>query len=98
MCGIIGYTGFRSARQVVLDGLATLEYRGYDSAGAAFLTDKICLFKTSGRVSDLAKITPDVHSHTGIGIRGGQLTANPAKPTRIRTCPLTSDLPWHTTE
>lgn len=52
---------------MVLDGLATLEYRGYDSAGAAFLTDKICLFKTSGRVSDLAKITPDVHSHTGIG-------------------------------
>ena len=35
MCGIVGFTGRRQAAQVLLDGLAKLEYRGYDSAGIA---------------------------------------------------------------
>ncbi len=38
MCGIIGYVGPLQARDVVLDGLTQLEYRGYDSAGMALLT------------------------------------------------------------
>ena len=42
MCGIFGYTGYRSATPLLLDGLASLEYRGYDSAG-------ICLAPTNGR-------------------------------------------------
>ena len=41
MCGIIGYVGERqSAKDVVIDGLKTLEYRGYDSTGIALATDK----------------------------------------------------------
>src|SRR5919199_1183228 len=37
MCGIIGYVGQRPAKQLLLDGLERLEYRGYDSAGIALL-------------------------------------------------------------
>ena len=33
MCGIVGYIGDRSAKEIVIDGLKKLEYRGYDSAG-----------------------------------------------------------------
>ena len=40
MCGIIGYVGPLQARDVVLDGLTQLEYRGYDSAGMALLTEE----------------------------------------------------------
>ena len=36
MCGIIGYTGPLMAKQILLNGLAQLEYRGYDSAGIAY--------------------------------------------------------------
>ena len=39
MCGIIGYVGRRAARPLLLDGLQTLEYRGYDSAGIALERD-----------------------------------------------------------
>ena len=41
MCGIIGYTGYSQARDVLLKGLKSLEYRGYDSAGIAVFNDKI---------------------------------------------------------
>ncbi|NQT22985.1 MAG: hypothetical protein HQ579_06050 [Candidatus Omnitrophica bacterium] len=37
MCGIIGYTGKRNAKEILLRGLTRLEYRGYDSAGIAIL-------------------------------------------------------------
>ena len=37
MCGIVGYVGKRNAKDVILDGLKRLEYRGYDSAGIALV-------------------------------------------------------------
>jgi glutamine---fructose-6-phosphate transaminase (isomerizing) len=40
MCGIVGYAGYRSALDVIMDGLGRLEYRGYDSAGVAVLGDE----------------------------------------------------------
>src|SRR5262245_4031569 len=55
MCGIVGYTGGREAAPILLQGLHRLEYRGYDSAGLATLTDShLHLRKRAGRIADLA--------------------------------------------
>lgn len=55
MCGIVGYSGFREAEPILLDGLRRLEYRGYDSAGLATMTGSgLCLRKSVGRIADLA--------------------------------------------
>ncbi|MFA6603903.1 MAG: glutamine--fructose-6-phosphate transaminase (isomerizing) [Patescibacteria group bacterium] len=52
MCGIVGYIGQRRAENVLLDGLKRLEYRGYDSAGAATIHDgDLCAVKTAGKVA-----------------------------------------------
>ncbi|MEV0664580.1 glutamine--fructose-6-phosphate transaminase (isomerizing) [Actinomadura luteofluorescens] len=54
MCGIVGYVGGRSALDVVVDGLARLEYRGYDSAGVAVLADgKLATAKRAGKLVNL---------------------------------------------
>ena len=56
MCGIIGFTGNIDAKEVLLQGLKALEYRGYDSAGISFFTDKtIKTVKSVGKVSGLAQ-------------------------------------------
>lgn len=72
MCGIIGYTGPLEASKILLEGLAGLEYRGYDSAGIALgLEDSsIKLLKTVGKVVSLKELClRDVTktSHCGIG-------------------------------
>ena len=55
MCGIIGYTGRRTAAPILLEGLAALEYRGYDSAGIAVLgpNGEPVVCKSSGKLSEL---------------------------------------------
>lgn len=54
MCGIVGYVGQRQSASVLLDGLTKLEYRGYDSAGIAVLSQgKIVTIKTKGRLKQL---------------------------------------------
>ena len=56
MCGIIGYFGKKTATNIILDGLKRMEYRGYDSAGIACLSDKsIGVIKQSGKIKDLRK-------------------------------------------
>lgn len=67
MCGIVGYTGFRRAKKVLLEGLAALEYRGYDSAGIALADGRLKIWKCGGRVSTLASMIPRSSAHTGIG-------------------------------
>ena len=72
MCGIIGYIGSEDVREVLLDALELLEYRGYDSAGIALRDEesgKTEVRKCAGRVSDLRAIcaSEKVVSQCGIG-------------------------------
>ncbi len=54
MCGIVGYAGKKTAYPILIEGLKKLEYRGYDSAGAATLSEgRVHLAKTEGRLADL---------------------------------------------
>jgi glucosamine--fructose-6-phosphate aminotransferase (isomerizing) len=53
MCGIVGYIGTRPAREIILNGLKRLEYRGYDSAGLAIVNGDTRIYKCKGRVKDL---------------------------------------------
>ena len=60
MCGIVGYIGTHQAAPVLLDGLAKLEYRGYDSAGiAVYDGEKIRMEKAVGRLKVLEELTED---------------------------------------
>lgn len=69
MCGIIGYIGKKNnAIDVVIDGLKHLEYRGYDSAGIAYLTNEnIVIEREVGRMNNLEKILKKDNSNIGIG-------------------------------
>lgn len=70
MCGIVGYVGESQAAPILLEGLAKLEYRGYDSAGiAVYDGDKINAEKAKGRLKVLSEKTHDGESMPGtIGI------------------------------
>ena len=71
MCGIVGYIGARNAAPVLLEGLRKLEYRGYDSAGIALLSEgEISISKVTGRVENLCKMTgngKNIPGNLGIG-------------------------------
>lgn len=69
MCGIIGYNGKnKNVIKILLNGLKNLEYRGYDSAGIAYKTDKIEIIKEKGKIKDLeSKISEYKESNLGIG-------------------------------
>ena len=57
MCGIVGYTGYRKANEVLINGLLKLEYRGYDSAGMATIEkNKLIINKEKGRVANLQNL------------------------------------------
>ncbi|MFQ5407376.1 MAG: isomerizing glutamine--fructose-6-phosphate transaminase, partial [Anaerolineales bacterium] len=71
MCGIVGYVGARDATPIILSGLKRLEYRGYDSAGLAVISDngKIDLRRDSGKLSRLQSLVREqpLNGHIGIG-------------------------------
>lgn len=70
MCGIIGYSGSEAdAINVILEGLEKLEYRGYDSAGIAFLDgNKIIIEKKEGKLQNLKEHLKDVATKSNLGI------------------------------
>ena len=70
MCGIIGFTGNVPAKDIIINGLEQLEYRGYDSAGIALLADgEITLRKRTGKVAELKKLcnSEELNATCGIG-------------------------------
>lgn len=69
MCGIVGYVGPRDSTPILMEGLARLEYRGYDSAGIAVLesTDTITVRKRAGKLNNLATLIAD---HPPVGSLG----------------------------
>ncbi len=70
MCGIVGYTGPREAGPILLEGLRRLEYRGYDSAGIALVTEAGDLFveKKAGKLANLRTALADRTPSAGIGL------------------------------
>ncbi|MBI5707071.1 MAG: glutamine--fructose-6-phosphate transaminase (isomerizing) [Armatimonadetes bacterium] len=84
MCGIAGYVGPRKAIDVVFDQLKRLEYRGYDSAGIAFLSNgNIQVLKRAGKLTELGKLVgenpPDSHlaiAHSRWATHGGPTDEN----------------------
>jgi glucosamine--fructose-6-phosphate aminotransferase (isomerizing) len=69
MCGIIGFTGKKPAKDILIDGLEKLEYRGYDSAGIALLEkDALVIKKKAGRVSELRDLCSDGEYTSTCGI------------------------------
>ncbi|GAA3758818.1 glutamine--fructose-6-phosphate transaminase (isomerizing) [Spinactinospora alkalitolerans] len=88
MCGIVGYVGPKPALEVVVDGLARLEYRGYDSAGVAVLNGgRLETEKRAGKLANLrAALEHTPRSADGIGI-GHTRWATHGAPTDINAHP-----------
>ena len=70
MCGIVGYTGFQDAYEVVINGLRRLEYRGYDSAGIVLdvKDGEFLVSKTKGKVDDLVAISENLIGKSNVGM------------------------------
>ena len=88
MCGIVGYIGKAQAAPILLDGLAKLEYRGYDSAGISiFDGENINTVKTKGKIKDLRELTHDGADLAGtVGI-GHTRWATHGEPSDVNSHP-----------
>ena len=92
MCGIVGFTGHRQAAPVLLDGLAKLEYRGYDSAGLAVRSgDELAeVVKAKGRLSNLIEKTDGGKALKGTCGIGQTRWATHGEPSMVNAHPHVS--------
>ncbi len=88
MCGIVGYIGTKNTKEILLEGLKELEYRGYDSAGIAVLQgDDFSDFKAVGKLVNLEEKTKDfITDRFAVGI-GHTRWATHGKPTELNAHP-----------
>ena len=87
MCGIVGYIGKQNTKEILLDGLKELEYRGYDSAGIALLNqEKIDVYKALGKLNNLREKVDSNTNAYEIGI-GHTRWATHGKPTELNAHP-----------
>ncbi len=88
MCGIVGYIGKHNCKEILLDGLKELEYRGYDSAGIAILqSDDFAYFKAVGKLKNLVEKTADFTPEGLSAGIGHTRWATHGKPTEINAHP-----------
>jgi glucosamine--fructose-6-phosphate aminotransferase (isomerizing) len=90
MCGIVGYNGSKRAVDILLDGLARLEYRGYDSAGVAIRDKEIEVFKAKGKLTNLKEKLQDKELKGTIGI-GHTRWATHGEPSEVNAHPHVSN-------
>ena len=88
MCGIVGYLGNKNTKEILLDGLKELEYRGYDSAGIAVLqNNNFSNYKAVGKLVNLEEKTKDfITDSFAVGI-GHTRWATHGKPTELNAHP-----------
>ena len=88
MCGIVGYIGPKEKKEILLEGLQELEYRGYDSAGIAIIEgEKLNNFKAVGKLANLREKTKNYESE-GFGVSIGHTRwATHGKPTELNAHP-----------
>ncbi len=87
MCGIIGYVGSRETKEVLLEGLRRLEYRGYDSAGIALYHEgKVVIRRSTGKLQELEKKTAEEEFSGRIGI-GHTRWATHGRPSEVNAHP-----------
>jgi len=88
MCGIVGYIGNKDSKEILIDGLKELEYRGYDSAGIAIIQkDKIYAYKATGKLKNLQEKIKDLKIEGfSIGV-GHTRWATHGSPTELNAHP-----------
>ena len=90
MCGIVGYVGPQAVMDVLVPGLAHLEYRGYDSAGVALNHGgNLSVTKTAGRIADLKRLISEEDQPEAVSGIGHTRWATHGAPTSVNAHPHT---------